>query len=396
MLFAGEGFLVKRTSIFTLVVLAFSLTACNQKPAETTTPVPAAKPAAPAAVDTGVGKNGEALPSNPAFAATGGQPVTMDNVVRAETAKYLAAETIQTGPNKFRHERKGIDLKNQTVIRSNFDLIYSYAVYDISGGLKITVPKYDLYQIVQVLDENSVTIAVVYPGQTVTLGPKDVSYGSHVYLFMRTQPRSNDEAGMQELHARQDAVVVEAGSAKPYVSDVKYDIDSFNKLRGELIKRAVTEGVIEEGFIDNIKNIKTPQYQMINLAGWAGLPAKHAFYFVVVPGDEAAKDGAPSSVTFRKPDLQYDRAGYWSLTIYDEKGWVVTDPFHLNSRDVTPNKDGSITLNFNGGAGAINNIQVPKNWNALFRAYLPRSVSSIVKYRNDFVAHHKVLAGGGK
>lgn len=342
--------------------------------------------------DTGVGKSGEALPSSPAFAASGGQPVTMENVVRAETAKYFAAETIQTGPNRFRHERNGIDLKNQTVIRSNFDLIYSYAVYDISGGLTITVPPYDLYHIVHVFDENHVTIGVAYPGQTLKLGPKDVSYGSHVYLFMRTQPRSLDEKGMQEMRKRQDSVVVQAGSATPYASKVKYDIASFNKLRSELIQRAVTEGVIADGFIDNIKDIKPPQYQMINLAGWGGLPAKHAFYFQVVPGDEAAKNGAPSSVTFRRPDLKYDRAGYWSLTVYDEKGWVVTNPFYLNSRNAKLNADGSITLNFNGAPGAINNIQVPKNWNALYRAYLPASVDSIVKYRDDFLANHKVRA----
>jgi len=351
--------------------------------------------AAAKTLDTGVGKNGEALPSNPAFASSGGQPVTMDNVVRAETAKYFAAETIESGPNKFRHERKGIDLKNQTVIRSNFDLIYSYAVYDISGGITISVPKYDLLQLVHVFDENHVTIGVVYPGQTLKLSQKDVSFGNHVYLFMRTQPRSDDEKGMQEMRRRQDSVVVQAGSAKPYVSPVKYDIASFNKLRGDLIRRAVTEGVIEQGFVDNIKDIKTPQYQMINLAGWGGLPAKHAFYFVVLPGDDAARNGAPSSVTFRRPDLQYDRAGYWSLTIYDEKGWVVTDPFHINSRTAKPNADGTITLNFNS-PGKINNINVPKNWNSLFRAYLPRSVDSIVKYRNDFLANHKVRALGAK
>lgn len=52
----------------------------------------------------------------------------------------------------MRHERRGIDLNNQTVIRSNFDLIYSYGVYDVTGGLKIHVPDYDLYQIVQIFD----------------------------------------------------------------------------------------------------------------------------------------------------------------------------------------------------------------------------------------------------
>ncbi|MBJ2127292.1 DUF1214 domain-containing protein, partial [Flavobacterium sp. IB48] len=205
------------------------------------------------------------------------------------------------------------------------------------------------------------------------------------------QPRSLDEKGMEEMRKRQDAVTVVAGSAKPYVSEVKYDVTSFNKLRGELLKRAITEGVIEKGFVDSKKNIVSPQYQMINLAGWAGLPAKHAYYFVVLPGDEGAKEGKHSSVTFKKPDLQYKRAGYWSITIYDEQGWVVTDPFNMNSSKAKPNPDGTITLNFNGGPDAINNIKVPKNWNALFRCYLPSSVETIVEYRKDFVKNHKVL-----
>jgi hypothetical protein len=342
--------------------------------------------------ETGVGDNDEALPSNPAFAAEGGEPVTMDNVVRAETAKYMAAETITTGPNNFRHERQGIDLANQTVIRSNFDLVYSYGVYDISGGLSIEVPDYDLLQLVQVLDENSVTIAVVFPGHKVELGPDAVSYGDHVYLFMRTQPRSRDEAGMSEMRQRQDAVTVTAGSAEPYASEVKYDVASFNALRDDLIKRAPTEGIIEQGFIDDIDDIVTPQYQLINIAGWAGLPAKHAFYFVVLPGDEGAKQGKPASVAFEPPDLRYDDAGYWSLTVYDEQGWAAGEPFVINSRTAKPNSDGTITINFNGGADAVNNVAAPANWNALFRAYLPVSVDEIVKYRDDFVQNHKVLS----
>ncbi|KAB1068806.1 hypothetical protein F6U93_05540 [Tamlana haliotis] len=60
------------------------------------------------------------------------------------------------------------------------------------------------------------------------------------------------------------------------------------------------------------------------------------------------------------------------MSIYNEAGWVVTNPFNMNSAKAKPNADGSITLNFNGGDDAINNITVPKNWNALFRCYLPK------------------------
>ena len=339
--------------------------------------------------DTGVGPNGVALESSPAFKA-GGVPVDMFNIVRAETAKYFAEETILSGGNTMRHERTGIDLDNQTVIRSNFDLIYSYGVYDVSGGIRIAVPEYDLYQIVHVFDENHVTIAVVYPGEEASLSKEDVSYGDHVYLFMRTQRRSMDEAGLTELNQRQDAVVIENGSSDPYVSEVLYEPESFNSLRRHLLTTGIKTAVIHLGFVDALYDIVFPHYQMVNLGGWAGLPATHAFYFVVAPGDQGSKRGECSSTTFLPPDLQYERNGYWSLTLYSEQGWVVTDQFNTNSNKAIPNEDGSYTLHFNCGEDSINNLEVAENWNGLFRNYLPTDVPGILEFKEDFIANSSV------
>lgn len=335
-------------------------------------------------VDTGVGENGVALLSSPSF-EKGGVPVDMFNMVRAETAKYFAEEVILSGGNKMRHERTGIDLDNQTVIRSNFDLVYSYGVYDISGGLEVNVPEFDLYHIVQIFDENHVTIAVVYPGETVKLTMDDVTYGNHVYLFMRTQRRSADAKGMKELNNRQDAVVITAGASDPYVSEVKYDPKSSNKLRAELIgPKGIKKAIIHKGFVDNLEDIVFPHYQIVNLGGWAGLPAKHAFYFVVVPGDVKSKEGKPSSITFTPPPVQYDKNGYWSLTLYNKEGWVATEIFNTNSNKAIANEDGSYTLNFNSGKDAINNLEVVENWNGLFRCYLPESLESVLEFKESF------------
>lgn len=342
--------------------------------------------------DTGVGEKGIALSSSPSFTASGGEKVTMDNIVRAETAKYFAEETIITGPNKFRHERKGIQLDNQTVIRSNFDLIYSYAVFDASKGLTIIVPPYGLYQSVQIFDENHVTLAVVYPDQTVKINKEQLTYGDHVYLFMRTMPPSMDEAGLKKLHERQDSVLVTAGSANPYVSEVKYDVESFNKLRTDLIKRAPTECIVYKGFIESLEDIQEPHYQMVNLAGWGGLPATQTHYFVVLPGDDESANGRAASMTFNAPDLQYKRSGYWSLTIYDADGWVVTDPFKISSLEAKPNADGTFTINFNGPEGSINNLKAPKKWNALFRCYLPKSLDSILAFEKDIITNRRPLS----
>jgi len=341
-------------------------------------------------VDTGVGPNGVALESSLSFAKDG-VPVDMFNIVRAETAKYFAEETILSGGNTMRHERTGIDLAKQTVIRSNFDLIYSYGVYDVSSGLTVTVPEYDLYHIVHIFDENHVTLAVVYPGETVTLKAEDATYGEHLYLFMRTQRRSADKAGLKELNERQDAVKISAGSSKPYESEIKCDPVTFNTLRKHLLTTGIKIAKIHEGFVEKLYDIVFPHYQMVNLGGWAGLPATHAFYFVVTPGDEATKVGECSSTTFNPPDLQYNRNGYWSLTLYNEQGWVVTDKFNTNSNKAVPNKDGSYTLSFNCGKDAPNNLEVAPNWNGLFRNYLPQDVDSILAFQEDFVTNHPVV-----
>lgn len=365
-----------------LIALIFSCKETTEK--ETSEPQQEKEVVAEGEVDTGVGENGVALLSSPSFEKDG-VPVDMFNIVRAETAKYFAEEVILSGGNKMRHERTGIDLDNQTVIRSNFDLIYSYGVYDISGGIEVSVPEFDLYHIVHIFDENHVTIAVVYPGESVKLTMDDVTYGNHVYLFMRTQRRTPDAKGMKELNERQDAVVITAGGSEPYVSEVKYDPTNFNKLRAHLIgPYGMKNAIIHKGFVDNLEDVVFPSYQMVNLGGWAGLPAKHAFYFVVIPGDEASKNGKASSITFTPPPVQYDKNGYWSLTLYDAQGWVVTEMFNTNSNKATPNADGSYTLNFNGEEGAINNLDVVKNWNGLFRCYLPESVESILEFKKQF------------
>lgn len=342
-------------------------------------------------IDTGVGPQGIALVSSPAFEKDG-VPVDMFNIVRAETAKYFAEETILSGGNTMRHERTGIDLANQTVIRSNFDLVYSYGVYDVSGGLKVHVPDYDLYHNVQIFDENHVTLAVVYPGETAEIKPQDATYGEHVYLFMRTQLRTPDDAGLRELNKRQDAVVAEAGSAKPYVSKDIYDPDSFNALRKHLLTTGLSRVIIHLGFIEDIYDIQFPHYQIANLGGWGGLPAAHASYFVVTPGDDAAKQGECSSTTFSPPEVQNDRNGYWSLTLYDEQGWVVTEAFNTNTRKATPNSDGAYTLHFNCGADAVNNLEVVEGWNGLFRTYLPVSVENILAFKEEFLANHPVIS----
>ncbi|TOQ84457.1 hypothetical protein CGG86_23760, partial [Vibrio parahaemolyticus] len=67
----------------------------------------------------------------------------------------------------------------------NEDTMYSHAILDVTKSATISMPKYDEYAIVQVIDENHYTIAEVYPGQTLNLTPDMLSSGTHVFLNTR-------------------------------------------------------------------------------------------------------------------------------------------------------------------------------------------------------------------
>ena len=95
-------------------------------------------------------------------------------------------------------------------------------------------------------------------------------------------------------------------------------------------------------------------------------------------------------MTFDKPDLQYDRNGYWSVTVYNREGWVKTKNFKINSLTAKPNSDGSYTIHFNCGADALNNLDVVPGWNGLMRNYLPVSTDGIVAYGKALAAESPI------
>ena len=68
--------------------------------------------------------------------------VNVDNFVRAETDRKLAAIARQAGGvNRWFHYREPTPLHRQTVIRMNRDTLYSAVVADISKNATITLPE---------------------------------------------------------------------------------------------------------------------------------------------------------------------------------------------------------------------------------------------------------------
>lgn len=304
----------------------------------------------------------------------GADPIIVDdeNFVHAETVKYFTTQQSEAPINTFKHERLAIDKGNQTIIRSNTDLLYSTAIVDVSQGAVFTLPEGETFQIMQLIDENHRMLETVYRGKTVTLIKDDLTSGSYIYILMRTAVTE----GVEHANELQDAAIIDAKSAIPYVG-VKYDTESLDAIRGGYEKH-VNSIKPELSFTSAANHVDDFQYRLGAAVGWAGLPVQDAAYT-----SRAGTGSAEcASINFSVPPLNYDEGGYWSITAYGATGWIETEKPAVNSTNAVSNEDNTITVHFNC-EGVDNNIETAEEWNFAVRLYRP-DVSTITDFTANF------------
>ena len=68
--------------------------------------------------------------------------------------------------------------------------------------------------------------------------------------------------------------------------------------------------------------------------------------------------------------------GFWSISVYDGKGYFAPNPenaYSLNNLTAKAGDDGSFAIQFGGCDGKIANcLPVPPGWNYLVRLYRPK------------------------
>ena len=100
--------------------------------------------------------------------ASGEIVVDERNFTIAETDLYMLNHSQEHPVNTFRHAREMSSVENQFVVRENRDVLYSHAVVDISEGATLVNPDWDVFSVIQVIDENQYTIASIYAGTSPT------------------------------------------------------------------------------------------------------------------------------------------------------------------------------------------------------------------------------------
>jgi hypothetical protein len=298
--------------------------------------------------------------------------VTRENYVEAETDRYMVEQQAAAEINTFSHNPP-VDRDNQIVIRSNRDVMYSTAVVDVSGGVTFSVPDTGRFQIIHAMDEFHLTHRVIPAGHTETMTPDDLTGGSYVYLLARTQIGDDLEGAIEAQHAMR----IDAASANPYVGKGWAQADVV-AMREQLVADYLEgRATIHEhlSFGATMDDVDPESYLHAAAVGWGGLPAHTAQYLPKITGGGSA---TPQRMTIPKPDLRWARHGFFSLTTYDDAGWIVEDDFYIDHHRMRDDGD-SYTLFLNVPDEPAS-ITVQEGWTGVLRFCLPRHVDDFIGY----------------
>ena len=313
------------------------------------------------------------------FFSPNGRTVTAATYPTDETSRQMLKSQDLVGVNAFSHKRQLTPTDQQPVVRMNRDTYYSMAVVDVSKGASITMPEIPegKYMSVQPVTEDHRIQAMKYGSGKFDL---TTHVGTHLYLIIRID-RTFTEA---EVKVIQDKMVIEANSNEKFAA-VPVDKESFleveNALKAKMppvIKRdgvLALQGMFTDPRDESAEFFTEEKYQLGAALGWGGARMIDNIY-------EISRNFSTDScyqLTFEDPNNK----AFWSVTVYDKKGFMFNDLANYSSTTAQVNDDGTYTISFGCGEDALNNLEVANPsgfFNVAIRHYQP----SEKVYKEDY------------
>ncbi len=292
-------------------------------------------------------------------------PVSEDNYEIAESDLAFKNITKLVGSNKWYHFPGLTPLDNQTVVRMNRDTIYSAYIADLSKGGTIEIPEVGDRYISVMIVQNDHYIDQVFSTPGIH---KIESKTDFAMIAARIQIDPNDPSDLQRVKDIQSKLKVTTGSYKEHVMP-NYDM-------GQLV--AVRDSLTKEGSkLGNQRNMQgahgqvEPRMHMYGTAiGWGMLPDAEAQYFSYYSKGDVANPNNCSQATYQAPKVMGN--GFYSLTIYNDQGYIAFDKAVLNKNNLEYNDDGSFTVNYGKCPKDAKNVMpVAKGWDVMMRIYKP-------------------------
>jgi hypothetical protein len=302
-------------------------------------------------------------------AAANPRAVTVDTFVRAESDRVFAGFVPQ-GFGKFVHFRELSHVENQLVQRGNRDTLYSFAVLDLEAGpATITLPNAGgRLMSLTVFSQDHYTPGSIYGAGDHVVRKEDVGT-RYALAALRTMIDPNDPNDIAAVHALQDGARVR--QSNPGRFEIPgWDAEARKKIANALSVLGATlpdwrgaAGLPEE--VDPIRHL------IVTATGWGLNPEKDATYLNVTP---ALNDGKTTH-RLKVHDVPVD--GFWSISVYNAKGYFEPNPQNAYStNNITAKKeaDGSMVIQFGGCDGRVANcLPIFPGWNYMVRLYRPRA-----------------------
>jgi hypothetical protein len=270
--------------------------------------------------------------------------LTEENFSEAETAKNFRNWAARGANEGIAHMRQLPPRGDAApTIQMNDDTLYSVVITEAQDGkVTFTIPPSDVYLAVQVVNEGGHGEHYVVEDGTHTV---DVA-SRHAFLIYRT----GLEKGMEHAFAVQETIPDDTFVFGTYETR-PFDYDEVQEWV-ERYRDETRDYVLEYTFPRSAAEITDlHQWNLENANGWGGASpvvdvSNKYSNSVFMDGDTCY------TTTFEDPKSVY----FTSVTAYDYGRYLMEGVENVNSYSWTPNDDGTITISFNCGDEAINNI----------------------------------------
>jgi para-nitrobenzyl esterase len=180
---------------------------------------------------------------------------------------------------------------------------------------------------------------------------------------------ADDAQDMRAATAMQDRIAVEQAAMG------RFQVPAWDKVSQDKVRMALNElsklRGADNGVMFGARSEVDPVSHLIGTAvGWGGNPPAAAIYQSTNP---ARNDG---QVVHRLVVREVPVDGFWSVSVYDDKGYFrrnAQDAYSVNSLTAKKAADGSAAIQFGGCDGRVPNcLPVTPGWNYTVRLYRPR------------------------
>jgi hypothetical protein len=275
----------------------------------------------------------------------------------------------------------------QPVPRMNRDTLYMGIPIDTSKGYSITVPEHpdDRYVSVYVLDNEHMTLHIL-KGSGVKHTFDKQEHTRYVVAVPRVQvfdPADDDDVAAAASILR--TVKVESGSMEPKPV-VNWDWDAMMKLRAayendfKQFTQYPSNWQGKRGAVDRYKG-----HNIAVATSWGLFPATECVYIAQSPGLDAK---GCFSATYKVPDND----AFWSITVYNDEGYMFSDDNTINGTTAKFNEDGAVTVYYGSEKDCgkrPNRLDITQGWNILMRVYEPGQSVTDGKYKMPAITKAK-------